>query len=85
MKVKQLIEFLKNEDKDAEVGFSYNYGDHGNTHVVADIHSCEEMETTFSEYHRMGRVIEDGEMDEDEDEDEDEEGRPTVKRMVILS
>lgn len=70
MKVRELIELLKEFNENDEVGFSYNYGDYGRTVVVADINEADISLVTYSGYHQMNRLA-----------DEDEED---VTRMVVL-
>jgi len=75
MKVRELIELLQNFEEDDEVGFAYNYGDYGQTVVVANIEEADTFAVTYSHYHEMMRLA-----DEKDCEDEDEE----VTRMVVL-
>ena len=73
MTVQELIEILQCQDKDAEVHFSYNYGDHWRTQVAPKIRDVDVGYVTYSDYHRMHKVtddecdiyLEDGERDED--------------------
>lgn len=73
MKVKELIEELKNFDPEMEVHFSYNYGDHWRTQVAPVAENVDEMPVKHSGYHNMPKLI--------EDEDEDDE----CKRVVVIS
>ena len=66
MKVKELIELLESEDKEKEVYFSYNYGDHWSTTVAQEVSDVERLTIVYSEYHRMHRLV-----DEDEDGERD--------------
>lgn len=78
MKVSELIELLQMESPDAEVHFSYNYGDHWRTQVAPTVGSVETGFVTFSEYHRMPKVYE-PDYDEDDETDAD-----TMQSVVIL-
>lgn len=81
MKVAELIELLQMEDQDAEVHFSYNYGDHWRTQVAPTVDSVETGYVKYSDYHRMDKVV-------DEDDFEyDDNGEPEVEgtQVVILS
>jgi hypothetical protein len=66
MTVKELIELLENENKEEDVYFSYNYGDHCNTTVAQEVSDVEKLTIVYSEYHRMHRLV-----DEDEDGERD--------------
>jgi hypothetical protein len=61
MKVSELIEQLKNMDQNLPVYASYYYGDRCGSIVAEPICDVEELELTYSEYHRMMQVPEDGE------------------------
>ena len=78
MQVFQLIEQLMDLDPNAEVHFSYNYGDHWRTEVAPKVGSVLEGLVKYSEYHRMDRLMDEDEMYEDEG---DFEG---TRRVVIL-
>ena len=69
MKVAELIELLQMENPEAEVHFSYNYGDYWRTQVAPTVDSVEVGRVKFSDYHRMDKVV---------DEDEDEETQEVV-------
>ena len=76
MKVSQLIEQLGYMDKDAEVHFSYNYGDHWHTEVAPAVSHIDMGIVGYSEYHRMDKVIE---VDYDDEDSADEcKGKPVV-------
>jgi hypothetical protein len=75
MKVSELIEQLKFLDAEAEVHFSYNYGDHWRTEVAPAISSVEMGLVQYSDYHRMDKVVEPDWDNEDADE---VEGRQVV-------
>lgn len=81
MKVQDLIELLQAENPDAEVHFSYNYGDHWRTQVAPTVDSVETGYVTYSDYHRMHKVADEDAFDYDE-----ETGDPVVEgnEVVIL-
>ena len=78
MQVFQLIEQLMDMDPNAEVHFSYNYGDHWSTEVAPKVGSVLEGLVKYSNYHRMDKVMEEDKMYEDEG---DFEG---TRRVVLL-
>jgi hypothetical protein len=77
MKVSELIEILSNCDQDAEVHFTYNYGDHWRTTVAPSIDDVEPGWIKDSEYHRMPVECE---LDDDGNEPED----IGAKEVVLL-
>ena len=79
MQVFQLIERLMDLDPNAEVHFSYNYGDHWHTEVAPTVGSVEEGLVKYSDYHRMDKLMDENEMYEEEG---DFEG---TRRVVVLS
>ena len=67
MKVKELIQLLKDGDQEVEVHFAYNYGDHWHTMVAPKIKYLAELPVEFSDYHRMPKLVLAGnDMDDDE-------------------
>jgi hypothetical protein len=80
--VKELIEQLGYMDQDAEVHFSYNYGDHWRTQVAPKVGGVEEGIVQYSSYHRMDKMIEDEEDTYDEETGELVEG---ARRVVVIS
>jgi|LauGreDrversion4_2_1035121.scaffolds.fasta_scaffold337906_2 hypothetical protein len=85
MTVQELIEQLGYMDKDAEVHFAYNYGDHWRTEVAPRVGRVDEGKVVYSEYHRMDKMLED-EYDVEFDEDTGEEIKDeTLRRVVVLS
>lgn len=80
MRVQDLIDELKYMDPEAEVHFSYNYGDHWRTQVAPTVRSVHEGFVTNSDYHRMPKVVE----DEEDIYFEDGEQDPDVKRVVMI-
>ena len=79
MLVKELIESLKYMDQDAEVHFSYCYGDHWRTEVAPKVDRVDEGVVEYSEYHRMDKIA-----SEDYD-DEDEQTVASQRRVVVLA
>jgi len=73
MKVQELIEQLQSMNPEAEVHFSYCYGDHWRTQVAPSVDQVFEGVVKRSAYHGMDRL-----MDEDEG---DFEG---TRRVVII-
>jgi len=78
MQVFQLIEQLMDLDPNAEVHFSYNYGDHWRTEVAPKVGSVLEGMVKYSEYHRMDKLVDEDEMYEEEG---DFEG---ARRVIVL-
>jgi hypothetical protein len=81
MKVQDLIEELSNHDPNAEVHFSYNYGDHWRTIVAPAVTSVSKSKVTYSDYHQMDALTT---VDEDED-DNGIEPSDTDRLVVVLS
>ena len=79
MKVAELIEQLKYMDQDADVHFSYNYGDHWRTQVAPTVDGVEEGVVKYSDYHSMDKLMDESDMYEEEG---DFEG---TRRVVVLS
>ena len=80
MQVFQLIERLMDLDPNAEVHFSYNYGDYGRTEVAPVVREVNEGVVEFSEYHRMDKMVD----DEDCYDEETGDYLETVRRVVVL-
>ena len=78
MQVFQLIERLMDLDPNAEVHFSYNYGDHWSTQVAPAVDTVDEGLVKYSDYHRMDRLMDEDDMYEDEG---DYEG---TRRVVVI-
>ena len=73
--VAELIEELKYMPQDAEVHFTYNYGDHWRTQVAPGVDSVEMGLVEYSDYHRMPKLVE---PDYDDEQNEDVEGKAVV-------
>ena len=80
MKVSQLIEQLGYMDKDAEVHFSYNYGDHWRTQVAPKVSEVFEGAVQYSDYHRMDKMVE----NEDDMYEEDGDYNENVRKVVVI-
>ena len=78
MQVFQLIEQLMDLDPNAEVHFTYNYGDHWRTQVAPTVDSVTEGSVKYSDYHRMHKLVDN--FDDEGDEVVDE----TLQRVVVL-
>ena len=78
MQVKDLIEQLRSMNPEAEVHFSYNYGDHWRTEVAPTVDAVTEGVVKYSDYHRMDKLLDEDEMYEEEG---DFEG---TRRVVVL-
>jgi len=57
MKVSDLIERLREYDEDAEVHFSYDYGDHWHTNVAPKVTTVADYYVKHSDYHRMDALV----------------------------
>lgn len=80
MLVSQLIEQLQSMDQNAEVHFSYNYGDHWRTQVAPTVDRVDEGVVEHSAYHSMDKMVDDEDC-YDEDTGDYKEG---VRRVVVL-
>ena len=81
MQVAQLIELLQEFPQDAEVHFSYNYGDHWRTTVAPRVDEAFEGLVERSDYHRMDKLV-----DEDDWYDEETgEFKESARRVVVLA
>ena len=80
MRVKDLIEQLGYMDQDAEVHFTYNYGDHWHTKVAPSVDEVFEGVVERSEYHRMDKLID----DEDCYDEDTGDYKSDVRKVVVL-
>jgi hypothetical protein len=80
MKVSELIEQLGYMNPEAEVHFSYGYGDHWRTQVAPRVSNVFDGVVQYSEYHRMDKLVE----DEDEMYEEDGDYNENVRKVVII-
>jgi hypothetical protein len=81
MQVFQLIEQLMDLDPNAEVHFSYNYGDHWRTEVAPTVDRVDEGVVEYSDYHRMDKMVD----DEDCYDEETGNFKETVRQVVVLA
>jgi hypothetical protein len=81
MKVRELIESLGYMNPDAEVHFSYNYGDHWRTEVAPAVNQVSEGIVEFSDYHRMDKLVTD---EEDVYDEETGDYKTDVRRVVVI-
>ena len=81
MTVQELIEQLGYMDPNANVHFSYNYGDHWRTTVAPRVSEVSEGVVEFSDYHRMDKMVEEY---EDQFDEETGEFRSDVRKVVVL-
>ena len=81
MKVRRLIEQLQFMNPDAEVHFSYNYGDHWRTEVAPTVDRVDEGVVEYSDYHRMDKMVD----DEDCYDEETGNFKETVRQVVVLA
>jgi len=68
MTVKELIETLQDFDPQMEVEFAYDYGDYWRTEVTKHITEVEEEAITYSDFHRMNKVVDNNKDDDVIDE-----------------
>lgn len=80
MKVSQLIEQLGYMDKDAEVHFSYCYGDRWHTEVAPCVSNIQQGVVEYSEYHRMDKMVD----DEDCYDEDTGDYKTDVRKVVVL-
>jgi hypothetical protein len=81
MKVSQLIAMLEGEDQDADVHFSYCYGDHWHTEVAPKLSNVTVGIVEYSDYHRMDKLV----TDEEDCYDEDTGNyKADVRKVVVI-
>ena len=78
MNVKELIEQLQSMNPEAEVHFTYNYGDHWRTKVAPTVDEVFEGLVKRSDYHRMDKLMDESEMFEDEGD------YKNTRRVVVI-
>jgi hypothetical protein len=71
MKVAELIELLQQENPEADVHFSYNFGDYWRTQVAATVERVDLGRVAYSDYHNMHKVVSEQECDYDEETGEE--------------
>jgi len=74
MKVSELIEYLEDMNQDAEVHFSYNYGDYWRTKVTPSVNEVFDGYIKYSDYHRMHKLV-----------DEYSDDIDNARKVVVLS
>jgi hypothetical protein len=67
-------------DADAEVHFSYCYGDHWRTEVAPAVSNVSNGVVEFSEYHRMDKMVD----DEDCYDEETGDYKTDVRKVVVI-
>ena len=82
MTVQELIEQLGYMDKDAEVHFAYNYGDHWRTEVAPKVEQVKRGYVGYSSYHCMDKILDEEDLYPDEEDGNPEEN---ARRVVILA
>jgi len=80
MKVKDLIEQLGYMDQEADVHFSYCYGDHWRSQVAPKVSQVFEGVVEFSDYHRMDKLVD----EEDTYDEETGDYKADVRRVVVI-
>jgi len=78
--VKELIEQLKYMDQDAEVHFTYNYGDYWRTQVAPVVCNVSEGFVEHSGYHGMDKLLD----EEDVYDEETGDAKEDARRVVII-
>ena len=82
MLVKDLIEALEGMDPEAEVHFSYNYGDHWRTEVAPKVEQVKRGYVGYSSYHSMDKLLDEEDLYPDEEDGNPEEN---ARSVVVLS
>jgi len=80
MKVADLIARLNDMDPEAEVHFSYNYGDHWRTQVAPTVDRVDMSVVEYSDYHSMDKLVD----DEDCYDERTGDFIEGVRRVVVL-
>jgi hypothetical protein len=80
MKVAELIELLGYHSPDAEVHFSYGYGDHWRTEVAPAVSSVANGVVEYSDYHQMDKMVD----DEDCYDEETGDYKEDVRKVVVI-
>jgi hypothetical protein len=78
MNVRELIEQLQVLDQEAQVHFTYNYGDHWRTKVAPRVDEVFEGVVKHSAYHSMDKLMDEDDMYEEEGDME------STRRVVVL-
>jgi hypothetical protein len=80
MKVAELIELLSRHSPDAEVHFSYGYGDHWRTEVAPAVSSVADGVVEYSDYHQMDKMVD----DEDCYDEDTGDYKEDVRKVVVI-
>ena len=80
MKVAELFELLGYHSPDAEVHFSYGYGDHWRTEVAPAVSSVANGVVEYSDYHQMDKMVD----DEDCYDEETGDYKEDVRKVVVI-
>jgi hypothetical protein len=80
MKVKDLIEALKDMSPETEVHFSYNCGGHWATQVAPAVESVSIETVQYSDYNRMDCIVDEEKLHQDEGD-----YNVPVRRVVVIS
>jgi len=59
MTVEELREMLESYDDDMPVVFAFSSGDYWHSDVAENVTEVEELEVTYSDYHRKFKLVED--------------------------
>jgi hypothetical protein len=81
MQVKELIEILSRHDQDAEVHYSYGYGDYWRTEVAPAVCQVHDGVVEYSNYHQMDKLITD---DEDIFDEDTGNYKADVRKVVVI-
>ncbi len=65
MKVSELIKMLQSQNQDAEVHFTYNYGDHWRTRVAPTVDRVSVGFVEYSDYHNMDKIVYEEDFEDD--------------------
>jgi hypothetical protein len=80
MKVAELIEILGHYDQEADVHFSYGYGDHWRTEVAPAVCQVADGVVEYSSYHQMDKMVD----DEDCYDEETGDYKQDVRKVVVI-
>ena len=80
MQVKELIEILSRYDQDAEVHYSYGYGDYWRTEVAPAVCQVIDGVVEYSDYHQMDKLVE----DEDCYDEETGNYKADIRKVVVI-
>ena len=81
MQVKELIEILSRYDQDAEVHYSYGYGDYWRTEVAPAVCQVIDGVVEYSDYHQMDKLVTD---DEDCFDEDTGDYKQDIRKVVVI-